>query len=349
MNKYLKGLIASVAIFCISVLLIGIQDYYSAADLFEIIIGIASLGTTIAPILFIVMLIKGIKKGFTNKKKETKSLVSKGNLAPEGNWEEYIEKHEFSDKQLILTQKKFIGEDITRSAYAHNSSLYWYTDKSQNNYIIMYGCGNVGFGIFVYPFEKETPPTDFNELNKAISGIGKGLKISDYIIKLDTYDYHSKLPSMPRFCHSCHKELSTYTYYKYGVYCLDCLDKYDIANEAKIVITVSKNMIKSSEEQKKAADKRDKERSDYYDFMARTKHLFFFGQHDYGVRGESVRQDKETEEYYKVIEIATGRGIGFLQSEPEMAFEVPPERITEEEMELLRYQSKERCAEGEYN
>ncbi len=91
-----------------------------------------------------------------------------------------------------------------------------------------------------------------------------------------------------------------------------------------------------AEAEKQRAAKREKERAEYYEFMSKTKLLFFYGQYEYGVRIESIRQDKETGEYYKVIEVATARGIGFPPSEPEMAFETAPEIIFADEVENLK-------------
>ena len=89
------------------------------------------------------------------------------------------------------------------------------------------------------------------------------------------------------------------------------------------------------EKQKQNEAIRETRRAEYNEFMLKTKHLFFFGENKYGVRIESVRQDKESGEYYKVTEIATGRGIGFPPSDPEMILETTPQKISKDEMLLL--------------
>ena len=100
-------------------------------------------------------------------------------------------------------------------------------------------------------------------------------------------------------------------------------------------LKILEDMKIEAEKQKQIDAQREEERAEYYEFMSKTKLLFFYGQNEYGVRIESVRKDKETGEYYKVIEVATGRGIGFPPSEPEMAFGAPPKKISEEEMQSL--------------
>ena len=109
-------------------------------------------------------------------------------------------------------------------------------------------------------------------------------------------------------------------------------------------LKIIKDMKMEAEKQKQKTLQREKERLYYNEFISKTKHIFFCNKPVYGQRGESVRQDKTTGEYYYVVEIPTGRGTGFLTSEPEMTFESDPKRITADEVKALKS-----CVESQAN
>lgn len=94
--------------------------------------------------------------------------------------------------------------------------------------------------------------------------------------------------------------------------------------------------LKQAEENKRRIEQMEKKRKEYGDFINETEHVFFYGFPDYGKRNVSIRKNKTTEELYRVIEIPTGRGCGFLNSEPEYIFEQAPCRITTEEFDIIK-------------